>query len=98
MIPNALLLLAHLLQAPAERLALQHFHDSLVGLDSTALAAVEDRERRAARRGELERLRYGLAALELARAGRVSRFGAAERTFEEVARRRADWPFAWYGL
>ncbi|MDZ4259195.1 MAG: hypothetical protein U0974_06580 [Gemmatimonadales bacterium] len=89
-------------QAPAARLSLVTFRDSLQSIDSTARLLQQREILRGEVRngvGDLSLVRLGLVWLRLAAVtGDGDGFGAAASAFEEVTERRPDWPLAWDGL
>jgi hypothetical protein len=89
-------------QAPADRAAVDAFRDSLGALTSAAqVLPIVARERAARPVGnkELARLRYGWS---LVRLGQLTDSAPplidATLQFYETTVRRADWPYAWFGL
>ncbi|HEX2217849.1 MAG TPA: GWxTD domain-containing protein [Gemmatimonadales bacterium] len=88
-------------QAPAERAALSTFSDSL----ATHTDTIELRRRQAAARrlarhpdSALARIRLGLVSLRLAELGASPDAREAIRALRDAAKRRPEWPYAWYVL
>jgi GWxTD domain-containing protein len=93
-------------QAPAERLALEQFRDSLAGLDDVGQLRTLEAEliglARADRENAVLHLRLGFVALRL---GQLTEESVARRHFDEAGGEfewaiqvQPGWPYGWYGL
>jgi tetratricopeptide (TPR) repeat protein len=97
------LLLAALVQSPADRATLESLRDSLsVVTDTTALHHLEATTMqfaRARRDDPLVHLRLGFIGYRLGELTRTkSHYDDAAGEFEWAAELRPDWPYPWYGL
>ena len=102
---SALLLLAltrssGVAQAPAQRIALAHFRDSIgASVDSAWLHRARERAGAEAERDPVARLRLGAIQRRLGEFnGQRSSLDQAVREFAAVAGEHPDWPEAWYGI
>jgi GWxTD domain-containing protein len=88
-------------QSAPDRLALDHFRDSLDALGDTAVLARAYRAlERAPSAGhpDVRELRLGFLALRLAESGADPDAHEARDRFRRVTQRQPGWPYGWYGL
>ncbi len=89
-------------QAPAQRVALHLFRDSLRSVsDSAVLLAAEQRgiaAARADRDDAMLHMRLGFLALRLGRVtGSSDHYGDAKTEFDWARQLQSQWPYAWFG-
>jgi GWxTD domain-containing protein len=89
-------------QAPADRVTIERFRDSVAAVDdSAALVALEQRlitMAKADRENAMLHLRLGFVALRLGDLGSKTRYDDGAGEFEWAADLQPTWPWAWYGL
>ena len=89
-------------QAPAERMVLSSLSDSLTSIADTAPLRTRQRALREMTRNHpddaLDCIRLGLVGLRLAELGAGPDARDAMKTLAAAAKRRPDWPMAWYSL
>ncbi|MGH7509946.1 MAG: tetratricopeptide repeat protein [Gemmatimonadales bacterium] len=89
-------------QSAADRIELEHFHDSIAGtIDSAGLLALEERlidSAKADRHNALMHLKLGFLSLRLGELGGQSHYDDAASEFQWAIDLEPSWPYAWYGM
>jgi len=89
-------------QAPADRLELERFRDSLAATsDSVGLLALEKRlieEARADRNNALRHLKLGFLSIRVGDLGGHDHYDDAASEFQWTIDLQPTWPYAWYGM